>query len=256
MENKECKRYEELIFEYAEGGLAPEMRAELEKHFSVCGECSAKLAEAKNTLALLKESKYEAPDELLTGVMGKIRAEGLAKKAEAARRRSIVRRIGSAAAALLVVVGIAASARMFGGQSKSANDLAPSETRTANDAYENADDRSGDAAVMPSAGGEAKDDEVYAPEFPVDQKPSDLLNADRSTSVSKAEEPNATYGDADIAPRDEQKEGNAGEENDTFDTMNSENEPSSTATYTLGKEDPAVAFMKYGAAFVIENIID
>jgi anti-sigma factor RsiW len=65
-----CREMVELVTEYLEGAMPPELRAVFEAHLAVCPGCTAYLQQMRQTVALLgtllEESvSAEAMDELL-----------------------------------------------------------------------------------------------------------------------------------------------------------------------------------------------
>jgi predicted anti-sigma-YlaC factor YlaD len=58
----ECKQVWEYISDYLDQQLAPEVRAEIEKHLGNCEACSATLDSTRNVLILTADNRmYELP---------------------------------------------------------------------------------------------------------------------------------------------------------------------------------------------------
>lgn len=105
MQSNDCKKYRELLFDYASDMLDDAESKELEMHINSCSECSGKMTEIKAMLAAAAQIEDEKP----SGELKKRISESLAEEARRIRQR---RRIifGRTAAAAISVAACAALA--------------------------------------------------------------------------------------------------------------------------------------------------
>jgi anti-sigma factor RsiW len=76
-----CREAIEFLMSYLDDELSPEVRAEFERHLSVCSSCVAYLESYRQTIALSKSGVAEAeagdaqelPPELLAGIQNALR---------------------------------------------------------------------------------------------------------------------------------------------------------------------------------------
>ncbi len=62
-----CSRILDLLLDYLEGRLAPDVRAELDRHVARCASCVAYLRTYRSTVSLLESLREEdLPPELRT----------------------------------------------------------------------------------------------------------------------------------------------------------------------------------------------
>lgn len=62
-----CPKVVELLLDYLEGRLAPEVQADLDRHFARCASCVAYLKTYRSTISLLESLREEdLPPELHT----------------------------------------------------------------------------------------------------------------------------------------------------------------------------------------------
>jgi anti-sigma factor RsiW len=57
-----CREFVELVTEYLEGALPPAARARFEAHIAVCGNCTAYLAQLRDTIAVVGALQPETLD--------------------------------------------------------------------------------------------------------------------------------------------------------------------------------------------------
>ena len=105
MQNNDCKKFKERLFDYASDMLSGAERKELIEHINSCPECRTELAEIKAILSAAAEIKDVKPsDELKNRVSSSLAAE--ARKIKRNRRV----RIGRTAAAAVSLAACAALA--------------------------------------------------------------------------------------------------------------------------------------------------
>lgn len=78
-----CRELIEFLMEYTEGRLAPDVRAEFDRHLSACPSCVAYLETYQQTIALARESLGCGADEQVPGSVPR----GLVNAILDARRR-------------------------------------------------------------------------------------------------------------------------------------------------------------------------
>ncbi|MBQ4575556.1 MAG: zf-HC2 domain-containing protein [Clostridia bacterium] len=102
-----CQKARELMFDYADGTLSEKDAAWLEAHITSCPDCAAELAGCRETLKLIKASRYEAPFSITDAVMNKIEKEEVKSPLASAFtgffKKKNFARYGTIAAALVLV---------------------------------------------------------------------------------------------------------------------------------------------------------
>lgn len=79
-----CRELIEFLMEYTAGELSPEVKAEFERHLSICRSCAAYLDSYRKTVELAKESHMHAYELPVTAVPpGLVNAINQARKKQA-----------------------------------------------------------------------------------------------------------------------------------------------------------------------------
>ncbi len=106
-----CRKARELMFEYADETLGEKDAAWLEMHITSCPDCAAELAKCRETLKLIKASRYDAPFSIADAVMNTIGKESVKSPLASAFtgffRKKNFARYGTIAAAVLLVAVVA-----------------------------------------------------------------------------------------------------------------------------------------------------
>lgn len=77
MNDLACARGVELLMDYLEGELAPDVVARLDAHVASCARCEAFIASYRATPAILRRATLAAlPDDLSRSVLAAVRAGG------------------------------------------------------------------------------------------------------------------------------------------------------------------------------------
>ena len=75
MKNVVCVSGVELLMEYMEGALAPDVRAAIEAHVAGCPRCEAFIASYRETPRIMREAtSVEMPADLEASLLAAIRA--------------------------------------------------------------------------------------------------------------------------------------------------------------------------------------
>jgi anti-sigma factor RsiW len=70
-----CRSGVELLMEYLEGALAPEVRAAIEAHVAGCPRCEAFIASYRETPRIVREAtRIEMPADLEASLLAALRA--------------------------------------------------------------------------------------------------------------------------------------------------------------------------------------
>ena len=139
-----CERVKELLFEYIEKELDERDAKMVSEHLMSCEECRKEYEMMLGMSEAIKESRYEAPDELHSRVMTAVRSDKTRKK-----REKIIRRLGyvaASAAAFVIAVNVILHQPWFNKSSNSptvenngVSDRVPAETPTKDNININAD---------------------------------------------------------------------------------------------------------------------
>lgn len=124
MSERDHARWREELSAYLLGALDPGEKAELERHLTDCEDCRVELAWLRPAAQILPEAveRREAPAQLRTRIMAKVRAEAQGQRSGRSGRRSFgdfwrrsrpsvpLRPVAGLAAIMLIAAGIAAYA--------------------------------------------------------------------------------------------------------------------------------------------------
>jgi anti-sigma factor RsiW len=77
-----CREFAEFMAEYLSGELAPETRAQFERHLNVCANCVAYLSNYRDTVALGRQAftdddatvPDDVPDDLVQAILASRRS--------------------------------------------------------------------------------------------------------------------------------------------------------------------------------------
>lgn len=64
------------LSEYVDGELPPDEAARIERHTSLCPQCTKVLVTLRQTLRNLRDLRGEAPEGLADGIVGRLRSQG------------------------------------------------------------------------------------------------------------------------------------------------------------------------------------
>ncbi len=110
-----CEKYQIMISQYIDGELSAEQEAELRTHVSSCPDCADVFRAFSGVSSVFDREIIEAPEELVSGVMFKIRMQNEKKK----KRGGGVWKALTAAACIALVAFGAYYSGMFGGAGES-----------------------------------------------------------------------------------------------------------------------------------------
>lgn len=110
-----CEAAREMMFDYIDGALNIADVHLLEAHISECDACRHELAERREMLTLVKESRFAVPSSLRDGVMEKIKNTPQDAKILTPKRRFMAWSGTVAAACAVIMVLVAGRAYIFSG---------------------------------------------------------------------------------------------------------------------------------------------
>lgn len=87
----DCKKAKNLMSAYVDGMLENAEKSAFEAHIHTCKDCKRELDLLKNTLILLADAKYSAPENFTYEVREKLKSAGSRKKTRVCAFRKIFR---------------------------------------------------------------------------------------------------------------------------------------------------------------------